>query len=110
MKVFKACKLFPGWYANTFVVSLYTLEPLRASTFNSTSPWVWLNWAEAEVDVVPPVNVDQRLLSAYLWDESKRVNGLDVLILPNASLAIFKLPVKLVATLSTFFTRTAYLG
>ena len=40
------------------------------------------------VEPVPTTKPLQRLLSLYLWDESKSVSGDDVLNLPNASVAI----------------------
>jgi hypothetical protein len=67
------------------VVSLITEHPAVVPILILTKPCVVKN---PTVEPVPTTKPLQRLLSLYLWELSKSVNGLEVLKRPNASVAI----------------------
>jgi hypothetical protein len=67
------------------VVSLITEHPAVVPILILTKPCAVTN---PTVEPVPTTKPLQRLLSLYLWELSKSVSGVEVLNLPNASVAI----------------------
>jgi glycosyltransferase involved in cell wall biosynthesis len=73
----------------SILIPAYNAAPYIAETLDSALAQTWQN---IEIVVVDDGSTDNTLAIAKTY-ESKRVKGLDVLVLPNASLAMLKLPV-----------------